>query len=95
MTDRKAEPKRSIEVEGAGLLAKIKELAAEASVSRVRVIEPDGDVAVDIPLPVGAIAGGAVVLAAPVLAVIGAIAAFASKVRIEIVTTEDTTKTGN
>jgi len=77
--------KEEIEVAGDKLMAKIKELADEASVRRVRVIEPDGDVAVDIPLSVGAIAGGAVVLAAPVLAIIGAIAAFATKVKIEIV----------
>ena len=81
--------KEEIEISSEALIAKIKELAAEAQVRRVRIIEPDGDVAVDIPLSVGAIAGGAVVLAAPVLAIIGAIAAFATKVKIEIVREED------
>ena len=71
------------------LLEKVKKLAAEGSVRRLRVIAPDGDIAVDIPLTVGAIAGGAVVIAAPVLAVIGALAAFVTKVRIEIVREDD------
>jgi len=78
-----------IEVAGAELVEKIKELAAEGQVRRLRILEPDGDIAVDIPLTVGAIAGGALVLAAPILAVVGAIAAFATKVKIEIVREEE------
>ena len=78
-----------IELAGEQLVEKIKELAQESQVRRVRILEPDGDIAVDIPLSVGAIAGGALVLAAPVLAVLGAIAAFATKVRIEIVREDD------
>lgn len=78
-----------IEVAGAELVEKIKELAAEGQVRRLRILEPDGDIAVDIPLSVGAIAGGALVLAAPVLAIVGAIAAFATKVKIEIVREDD------
>ncbi len=66
-------------------MKKVKELAAESHVKRIRVIEPDGDIALDIPLSYGAIAGGAFVIAAPVLAVIGALAAFVAKVKIEIV----------
>ncbi|CUH64007.1 hypothetical protein TG4357_01013 [Thalassovita gelatinovora] len=81
--------KEEIEISSDALIGKIKDLAAEAQVRRVRIIEPDGDVAVDIPLSVGAIAGGVVVLAAPVLAIIGAIAAFATKVKIEIVREEE------
>jgi len=78
-----------IELAGEQLVEKIKELAQESQVRRVRILEPDGDIAVDIPLSVGAIAGGALVLAAPILAVLGAIAAFATKVRIEIVREEE------
>lgn len=87
MTDEtsKNETTERIEVEGPNLVGKVKELAAETRVKRLRIIEPDGDVAVDIPLSVGAIAGGAVVLAAPALAAIGAIAALVSRVRIEVV----------
>ena len=78
-----------IELAGEQLVEKIKELAQESQVRRVRILEPDGDIAVDIPLTVGAIAGGALVLAAPILAVVGAIAAFATKVKIEIVREDD------
>jgi hypothetical protein len=38
-----------------------------------------------MPLTIGAIAGGAVLVAAPLLALLGALAAFVTKVKIEIV----------
>ena len=74
-----------IEVAGEKLVEEVKRLAAEGKVRRIRIYEPDGDIAVDIPLTVGAIACGAVVLAAPILAIVGALAAFVTKVKIEIV----------
>ena len=81
-----------IEVSGEKLKEKVEALAAEASVRRVRIKEPDGDVAVDIPLSVGAVAGGAIVLAAPVLALIGVVAAFFTDVKIEVVREEEPAK---
>ena len=78
-----------IEVAGEELLARVKQLAADNKVKRVRIVEPDGDIALEIPLTYGAIAGGAVVLAAPVLAVLGTLGAFAARFKIEIVN-EDT-----
>lgn len=80
---------QEIEVTGENLVKKVKELAAESHVKRIRVIEPDGDIALEIPLSYGAIAGGVFVIAAPVLAVIGALAAFVTKVKIEIVRDDD------
>ena len=77
-----------IEVKGDELVARVKQLAADNKVKRIRVIEPDGDIALEIPLTYGAVAGGAVVVAAPVLAVIGALAALVAKVKIEIVNEE-------
>lgn len=77
-----------IEVSSERLKEKVESLAAEASVRRIRIKEPDGDIAVDIPLTVGAVAGGAIVLAAPILALIGAVAAFFAKVKVEIVREE-------
>jgi hypothetical protein len=74
-----------IEVAGDKLVAEVKRLAAEGQVKRIRITEPDGDLLVELPLTIGAIAGGAVVLAAPLLAVIGALAAFVSRVKIEVV----------
>jgi len=80
--------KEEIEVSSDKLMDKVKELAAEASVRRIRIKEPDGDIAVDIPLTIGAVAGGAVILAAPILAIVGALVAFFAKVKIEIVREE-------
>ena len=74
-----------IEVAGEELLARVKQLASDNKVKRIRVVEPDGDIALEIPLTYGAIAGGAVVLAAPVLAVLGTLGAFAARLKIEIV----------
>lgn len=88
-TEKTPEPKRTwteeIEVAGDELVARVKHLAAEGKVSRIRLVEPDGDIILEMPLTIGAIAGGAVVIAAPVLAVLGAVAAFVAKVRLEVV----------
>ena len=78
-----------VEVSVDKLMEKVKEWAAEASVRRIRVKEPDGDIAVDIPLTIGAAAGGAIVIAAPILAIVGALIAFFSKVKVEIVREEE------
>jgi len=78
-----------IEVSSENLVAKIKQLAADVQVKRVRLIEPDGDIVLDIPLSFGAIAGGAVVLAAPLLAILGALTVFVAKVKLVIVREDD------
>ena len=74
-----------IHVRGDELVASVKRLAAEGQVKRIRVIEPDGDIMIEMPLTIGAIAGGAVILAAPLLAVLGALAAFVAEVKVEVV----------
>ncbi len=89
MPDKSRKSKRTwteeVEVSADKLMDKVKEWAAEASVRRIRVKEPDGDIAVDIPLTIGAAAGGAIVIAAPILALVGALVAFFAKVKVEIV----------
>lgn len=77
------------EIAGHQLLARIKELIAEGNVRTLRVKTESGDSFLEIPLTAGAIAGGVVVLAAPWLAAIGAIAALATRVRVEIVRNAD------
>lgn len=77
-----------IEVKSEELVNRVKQLAADNKVKRIRIIEPDGDIALEIPLTYGAIAGGAVVLAAPVLAILGALGAFAARLKIEVVKEE-------
>lgn len=74
-----------IEISSDRLLERVKEWAADASVRRIRVKEPDGDIAVDIPLTIGMVAGGVMMVAAPALALIGALVAFFSHVKVEIV----------
>ncbi|MGB3313401.1 MAG: DUF4342 domain-containing protein [Albidovulum sp.] len=59
-----------IEVAGDQLVARVKELAAEAEVKRIRITESDGDLVLEVPLT------------------IGALAAFVTKVKIEIVRTD-------
>ena len=76
---------QNVELVGDELVSFVKRLAAEGKVQRIRVIESDGDILVDMPLTLGAIAGGAVVLAAPLLAILGVLAAFLTKVKLEIV----------
>lgn len=77
-------PVEKIEVAGHQLVERVKELARESSVRRMRIIADDGDVFVDTPLNIGLAVGGVVVLAAPWLAILGAIAALVTKVTIEI-----------
>ena len=78
-----------IEIRGEELIDRLNRLAAEGKVRRIRLVEPDGDIILDMPLTIGAIAGGAVVLAAPLLALLGAIAAYAAKVKVEITRSGD------
>jgi hypothetical protein len=78
-----------VEIAGHQLIERIKELVAEGNVRLVRIRTESGQVFLEIPLTAGAVAGGVVVLAAPWLAAIGAIAALATRVSIEIVRTGD------
>jgi Domain of unknown function (DUF4342) len=80
---------QNVDLVGDELVSFVKKLAADGKVSRIRIIEADGDIVIDMPLTLGAIAGGAVVLAAPMLAILGALAAFMTKVRLEIIRSGD------
>ena len=79
-----------VEIAGHQLIERIKDLVAEGNVRLVRIRTESGQVFLEIPLTAGAIAGGVVVLAAPWLAAIGAIAGLATRVSIEIVRTVQT-----
>jgi hypothetical protein len=79
----------NVELVGDELVSFVKRLVAEGKVQRIRVTEPDGDIVVDMPLTLGAIAGSAVVIAAPLLAILGVLAAFLTKVKLEIVRNGD------
>ena len=73
-----------IEVASDKLVDRVKELAKESSVRQMKIVADDGDVFLQTPLNIGLAVGGVVVLAAPWLAILGAIAALVTKVRIEV-----------
>jgi hypothetical protein len=77
-----------IEVAGTELIDRIKELIKAGNVRRVILRTPDNRLLLEIPLTAGAVAGGVVVLVAPVLAALGAMAALLAKVKIQVVRTD-------
>ncbi len=70
-------------VSGSQLLDRIKQLAHEGNIRKVRLIH-DGRTVFEIPLSVGAPAAALGILAAPVLAAIGAFAALITECTIEV-----------
>ena len=76
-------------VDGSQVVEKIKELIHQGNIRRVRLIHK-GRPLVDIPLTVGVPVAAATVLAAPLLAALGAIAALVTECTIEVERTENT-----
>lgn len=83
-TKKKRTIVEEIEVAGDQLVARVKELAREGKVRQLKIVADDGDVFLETPMNIGLVVGGVVVLAAPWLAILGAIAALVTKVRIVI-----------
>jgi hypothetical protein len=77
-----------IEVAGSELVDRIKELVKAGNVRKVILRTPDDKLLLEIPLTAGAGAGGVVVLIAPVLAALGAMAALLAKVKVQVVRTD-------
>lgn len=73
-----------IEVAGSQLIGEVKRVLREGNVRRLRLKDKDGDFSVEMPVTVGVIAGGAVALTAPWLAVLGVVAGLIANVEIEI-----------
>ncbi len=82
--------KERVTVSGKNLVEKVKELVRQGNIRRVRLIHEEKPL-IDIPLSIGAPAA-AVVLAAPLLAALAAIAALVKECTIEIEKVEDTDK---
>lgn len=70
-------------VSGEELLAKIKQIIHEGNIRKVRIIH-DNKTIIEIPLSVGAPIAAIGILAAPVLAAIGAFAALITECTIEV-----------
>jgi len=83
--------KERFTVSGSNLVEKVKELVRQGNIRRVRLIHEEKTL-IDIPLSVGAPAAAVVVLAAPLLAALAAIAALVKECTIEIEKVEDTDK---
>jgi hypothetical protein len=73
------------EVDAGDLVDRVKALIDAGNVRRVIVKMPDGRVLFEVPLTAGVAVGGAVVLLAPVLAAMGALAAVAARVKVQVV----------
>ena len=75
-----------IELAGSQLVGRIKELVAEGNVRTIRVSTPGKEEPfLELPLTGGVVGGGVLLLAAPWLAAIGALAAIVAKVKVEVI----------
>lgn len=91
MSERNTREERTwteeIIVAGGDLVEQVKKLVEQGNVRRLIIKKPGGDVLLEVPLTAGAVVGGTLVLLAPVLAAIGALAALLAEVRVEVVRT--------
>ena len=74
-------------VSGNEVLGKVKQLIHEGNIRRVRLLH-EGKTIIEIPLSIGAPAVMAGILAAPVLAAVGAFAALVTECTIEVEKTD-------
>ncbi len=86
--------KERFTVSGRNLVERVKELVHQGNIRRVRLIHEEKTL-IDIPLSVGAPAAAVVVLAAPLLATLAAIAALVKECTIEIEKVEETDESKN
>ncbi|MBB5234705.1 hypothetical protein HNQ09_002148 [Deinococcus budaensis] len=81
-----------LEVTGAELVAQVRHLAREGNARRVTIFSEEGEELLSMSLTLGTVAGGLVVLSAPALAALGALAALVTHVKV--VVTRDTPDAG-
>lgn len=86
---------QEIEVAAENLVDRVKELLEEGNIRRLIIRREDNSVLLEVPLTPAVAAGGVLTLFAPALAAIGAIVAFVSHVKLEVVRVEDDKKLGN
>jgi diacylglycerol kinase family enzyme len=72
--------KESFTLNGENLLKKVKELIAEGNVSKITITDKDGKELASFPLTIGVVAA----MIAPVLAAVGALAAFIGECTITV-----------
>lgn len=72
--------KESFTLNGENLLKKVKELIAEGNISRVTITDKEGKELITFPVTIGVVAA----MIAPVLAAVGALAAFVGECTITV-----------
>ena len=75
--------KEKFTVSGSQLVEKVKQLIHEGNIRKVRLLH-EGRTVIEIPLTIGAPAAAIAILAAPVLAALGAFAALVTECTIEV-----------
>ena len=75
--------KEKYTVSGKDVLEKVKQLIREGNIRRIRLIH-EGRTIIDIPLTIGAGAAVVTIMAAPLLAAVGAFAALVTECTIEV-----------
>ncbi len=75
-------------ISGKVMVEKVKQLIHEGNIRKVRVVH-EGRTMLEIPLSIGAPAAAIGIIAAPVLAALGAFAALVTECTIEVEKTED------
>lgn len=79
-----------LEMAGNELIDRVKELIAEGNVRRLIIRKEDGEILMELPLTPSVVAGGAVLaMGGWMLAALGAVAAFLTRVRVEVVRTNE------
>lgn len=74
-----------IELAANELVDTVKHLIEEGNVRRIIIRRPTDEILMEIPLTAGVVAGSALVLFAPVLAALGALAALLASVKVQVV----------
>ncbi|HEX79391.1 MAG TPA: DUF4342 domain-containing protein [Dehalococcoidia bacterium] len=80
--------KEKITISGDQLLGKVKQLIHEGNIRRIRILHNDKTL-LEVPLTIGAPAAAIGIMAAPVLAAVGALAALVTECTIEVERVEE------
>ncbi len=80
--------KEKFTVSGSQLVDKVKQLIHEGNIRKIRLLH-EGRTVLELPLSIGAPATAMVILAAPILAALGAFAALVTECTIEVENAEE------
>lgn len=74
-----------MEIAGKDLVERVKELIEQGNVRRLIIRKKDGQIMMEVPLTASVIAGGVLVVFAPLFAALGALAALIAEIKLEVV----------